>query len=116
MTKRVHDTFSDVLIHAPKYTFERLIDAEIYWSTLQKYATMDGLPVILAYQKILDAWIEEVLIRTWRIESQNQYFQISHEYESIERDLINILTKNYTLSIGRWYQLLENFRTNTPGI
>ena len=41
ITKRILDTFSKGLINAPKYTLERRIDAEIYWSTLQKYATMD---------------------------------------------------------------------------
>ena len=62
ITKRILDTFGNLLDHAPKYTLERLIDAEIYWETLQRYPHMDALPIILAYQKILDAWIEEVLI------------------------------------------------------
>ena len=62
ITRKILDQFGSKLDSAPKYTLERLIDAEIYWSTLQKYPTMDGLPIILAYQKILDAWIEDVLI------------------------------------------------------
>ena len=66
IARRIHDTFGDGLAHAPGYTLERLIDAEIYWQTLQKYPTMDGLPIVLAYQKILDAWVEEKLISVWR--------------------------------------------------
>jgi hypothetical protein len=27
---------------------------------------MDSLPIIIAYQKILDAWIEEKLVAPWR--------------------------------------------------
>ena len=40
-----------------------------------------------------------------------------YEYDSIERDLGNILSKSYSLSIGRFYQLLEAFRSSSdvPG-
>ena len=66
MTTRILSLFGEHLKYAPKFTLERLIDAEIYYETLQRYPTMDGLPIVLAYQKILDAWIEESLIRDWR--------------------------------------------------
>lgn len=66
MARRIHDMFGESLQNAPVFTLERLIDAEIYWQTLQKYPTMDGLPIVLAYQKILDAWVEEKLIASWR--------------------------------------------------
>ncbi len=66
IARRITDIFGKSLNNAPEYTLERLIDAEIYWQTLQKYPTMDGLPIILAYQKILDAWIEERLISGFR--------------------------------------------------
>ncbi len=66
ITRRILDTFGEGLKNTPKYTLERLIDTEIYWSTLQQYPNMDALPVVLSYQKILDAWIEEKLVRDWR--------------------------------------------------
>ena len=66
ITRRIIQTFGSMLDHAPKYTLERLIDGEIYWETLQRYPHMDALPIVLAYQKILDAWIEERLISPWR--------------------------------------------------
>ena len=104
IARRIHETFWESLSHAPEFTLERLIDAEIYWQTLQKYPTMDGLPVIMAYQKILDAWIEKVLVAPWRnngIITQSNFF-----VNGLERDIQNILTKKYTLSIGRLYQIL----------
>ncbi|MFZ2255997.1 MAG: hypothetical protein WAW59_01705 [Patescibacteria group bacterium] len=58
--------FDTSLERAPRYTLERLVDAEIYWNTLQQYPQMDALPIIIAYQKILDAWIEERLVAPWR--------------------------------------------------
>lgn len=43
----------------PKYTLERMLDAEVFWYMLQKYPFMDGIPLVLSYQKILDNWLEE---------------------------------------------------------
>jgi hypothetical protein len=69
ITAKILHQFSPVLPKAPKFTLERLIDAEIYWHTLQEYPHMDALPIVLAYQKIFDSWIEHLLISEWRVES-----------------------------------------------
>ncbi len=109
LARRVTDIFGESLENAPEYTLERLIDAEIYWQTLQKYPTMDGLPIILAYQKILDAWIGENLISPWR--KQRKLWMKTWIFASlIEKDIQNILTKNYSFSIGRLYQILKMIR------
>ena len=130
LTKRILDQFDDSLENAPKYTIERLIDAEIYWQTLQRYPQMDALPIVLAYQKILDTWIEESLIAPWRVSFSPEKgrprgvtqkgisYSVTHPnppfsgrgWYLLERDLQNILTKWYTLSIGRLYQLLSFVR------
>lgn len=111
LTRRILDQFDNSLSNAPRYTVERLIDAEIYWQTLQKYPQMDALPIILAYQKILDAWIEEKLIAGYRTKMQNT--KIGSIIHSTDADIINILTKSYTLSIGRLYQLISLVRDDT---
>lgn len=61
ITQRIIGIFGDSLTHAPKYTLERLIDAEIYWETLQRYPTLDALPIVSSYQKIFDAFFEKIL-------------------------------------------------------
>ena len=91
LTKRILDQFDDSLAHAPKYTIERLIDAEIYWQTLQRYPQMDALPIVLAYQKILDAWIEETLIAPYR--TKMQHTKIGHAIHSTDVDITNIIQK-----------------------
>ena len=108
LTKRILEQFDDSLANAPKYTTERLIDAEIYWQTLQRYPQMDALPIVLAYQKILDAWIEASLIVGYR--TKMQHAKIWNSIHSTDTDIVNILTKWYTLSIGRLYQLLSLVR------
>ena len=107
ITREITEYFGTSLSSAPEHTLERLIDSEIYWYTLQKYPTMDGLPVILAYQKILDAWIEERLVKDFR---KNKKIKTLVTKDALEKDISNILTKNYTLSIGRLYQILSSVR------
>jgi hypothetical protein len=112
LTRRILEQFDDSLNNAPKYTLERLIDAEIYWNTLQRYPQMDALPIVLAYQKIFDAWIEDRLIAWWR----NQQSHLTpwnthphadkHNTDAIDIDIANIRNKKYTLSIGRLYQII----------
>jgi hypothetical protein len=99
------DQFGDILPNSPEYTLERLIDAEIYWQTLQQYPQMDALPIALAYQKILDAWIEERLVALWREKMKDARFQIQDA--TLDRDIANIITKKYTLSIGRLFQIIS---------
>ena len=105
LTKRILDQFDSSLENAPKYTLERLIDAEIYWNTLQKYPQMDALPIILAYQKIFDAWIEEKLITPFRITHKNTEY--SRQNTPLDIDIQNIISKKYSFSIGRLYQILS---------
>lgn len=105
LTRKVLQKFDSSLERAPKYTLERLIDAEIYWNTLQQYPQMDALPIIIAYQKILDAWIEERLVAPWR--TKNTGKRLWKSESSLEQDIINLVEKKYTLSIGRLYQLLQ---------
>ncbi len=110
LTRKVMSKFDNSIERAPRYTLERLIDAEIYWNTLQQYPQMDALPIIIAYQKILDAWIEERLVAPWRIHSPQKIFWKAES--SVEQDIINLVDKKYTLSIGRLYQLLQAIRNN----
>jgi hypothetical protein len=110
ITGKIHTQFAPILESAPKYTLERLIDADIYWHTLQQYPHMDALPIVLAYQKILDAWIEQTLIASFRISLRNS--KLSTEYSKLDIDIVNIVNKNYTLSLGRLYQILQTIRGN----
>jgi hypothetical protein len=116
ITGKILYQFDSVLENAPKYTLERLIDAEIYWHTLQEYPHMDALPIVLAYQKIFDSWIEQILIAPWRnVHHQgiSRSTPFSREMEILDRDIENVLSKKYTLSIGRLYQILSLIRSGS---
>lgn len=98
----------DIIRLAPPYTLDRLIDAEIYWYLLQKFPHMDGLPMIISYQKIIDDWIESALIAPWRQEYRGD--RSVSPVSPIERDLSQIIDRHYTLSIGRLYQIITSIR------
>lgn len=102
--------FGSRLDTAPEHTRRRLIDAEIYWYTLQKYPTLDAFPILAAYQKIFDAWIEACLVDPWRISIRDTRFDTVHT--SIEQDLARIHQKNFSLSIGRLYRILSRIRSD----
>ena len=61
ITSNIETYFSYHIGSAPIHTLDRLIDAEIYWHTLQQFPHMDGFPIVVSYQKILDATFQSVL-------------------------------------------------------
>lgn len=106
LQRRMEGYFWWSLDHAPAYTRERLMDAEIYWITLQKHPTIDAFPVIASYQKILDAFFEEMVTREFR--ARYRGLHIPHVDRWLEQDISLIISKDYTLSLGRWYQFITS--------
>ncbi|GAB0174983.1 MAG: hypothetical protein HHAS10_08620 [Candidatus Altimarinota bacterium] len=114
LTRKIDAYFGDGLSSAPKYTLEHLIDAEIYWQTLQKFPTLDALPVVSSYQKILDAFFELILYK-FRIsipKNQNLKNPIKND-STLDKDIKNVIEKHYTLSLGRWFQFFEKVRAGS---
>ncbi len=109
ITERILEQFSGSLQNAPAYTLERLIDAEIYWFTLQKYPHMDGFPIVASYQKILDEFFEEKILIPFRVANHSRTPDSHGLYApiSLEKDIENVLKKRYSLSLGRWFQLFQ---------
>lgn len=119
--RRIIGYFGESLEKAPPFTLEHLIDAEIYWQTLQKFPTLDALPVVSSYQKILDAFFERILLgfrtsysngsqRGYSITPPSLTYKGKSEQSTLDRDIQNVVDKKYTLSLGRWYQFFEKIR------
>ena len=80
---------------------------------MQKYSHLDGIAVSIVYQKILDEWIEAVIISGWR-KSVKEYTYIEHGF--LEKDLFRLISERHTLSLGRFYSLIEDFRSSLPKV
>lgn len=107
---RIESYFWKGLISAPLYTPERLMDSEIYWLTLQKHPTIDAFPVIASYQKILDAFFEESITTSFIEKYKKNTWEFAEK--GIEFDIFSVLSREYSLSLGRWYQFLSSIRKN----
>lgn len=67
MLKRIHDYFGDILLlNAPKETIEYLVSSEISFYNISKNPSLDGFSVIGSYHKILDVWVEQMIINQFR--------------------------------------------------
>ena len=77
--------------------------------TLQKHPTVDAFPIIASYQKILDAYFEERFTLPFRRAYDGKKF-ISPVEKGLESDIANVIHRGYSLSLGRWYQLLRSAR------
>lgn len=112
VTRRIRTYFGDCLWNSPKHTLEHLIDAEIYWQTLQKFPTLDALPVVSSYQKILDAFFE-IILQDFRksVPKIKNPSDTPRSESPLDKDIKNVIEKKYTLSLGRWYQFFERLRS-----
>jgi hypothetical protein len=117
ITRKIEMYFWDILKVAPKFTLDHLIDAEIYWQTLQKFPTLDALPVVSSYQKILDSIFWTLIIWFCQYVTEKKIQEIPWSKRntleiglSLDKDIENILKKWYTLSLGRWYHFFEKVR------
>ena len=111
ITKGIYQTFWSSLKSAPPYTLERLIDAEIHWKTLQTHPHMDGFAVVALYQKILDDWLEEAIVKKFRSFFNKSNLSLLSQ-EQIDEDIRKVLDKNYRLSLWRLYQILTTQRSS----
>lgn len=102
ITRNIETYFSYSLAQAPEHTIERLLDAEIYWHTLQQFPHMDAFPIVAAYQKILDATFEQFTRQLHDIDIPSRHIP----EKGIEYDISLIFSRQYSLSLGRWYRFL----------
>lgn len=109
--KRIADYFGDLLLlNAPKETIEYLVSSEISFYNLSKNPSLDGLSVISSYHKILDVWVEQMIVNQFRKFAQKKGATILRVNDPIEKALHSVITKKYILSLGRLFGLLRMIR------
>lgn len=109
--KRIADYFGDLLLlNAPKETIEYLVSSEITFYNLSKNPSLDGLSVISSYHKILDVWVEQMIVNQFRKFAQKKGATILRVNDPIEKALHSVITKKYILSLGRLFGLLRMIR------
>jgi hypothetical protein len=100
------------LLNTPKGTLDQLVHSEITFYGLQQNPQGDGLGVIGAYTKILDALIESFLTHGFRKYCQKNGIIHLQENSPLEKALHLVVNKKYQLSIGRLFGLLKARRAH----
>lgn len=109
--KRITEYFGDILLlNAPKETIEYLISSEINFYNLTKNPSLDGFSVIGSYHKILDVWVEQMIVNQFRKFAQKRGAVVLRVNDPLEKALHAVITKKYILSLGRLYGLLRMIR------
>lgn len=109
--KRITDYFGDLLLlNAPKETIEYLVSSEISFYNLGKNPSLDGLSVISSYHKILDVWVEQMIVNQFRKYAQKKGATILRVNDPLEKALYLVITKKFILSLGRLFGLLRMIR------
>lgn len=109
--KRIADYFGDILLlNAPKETIEYLVSSEISFYNLGKNPSLDGLSVISSYHKILDVWVEQMIVNQFRKYAQKKWATILRVNDPLEKSLHSVVTKKFILSLGRLFGLLRMIR------
>lgn len=111
MLKRIQDYFGDLLLlNAPKETIEYLVSSEISFYNLSKNPSLDGLSVISSYHKILDVWVEQMIVNQFRKFAQKKGAIVLRVNDPLEKALHSVVTKKFILSLGRLFGLLKMIR------
>ncbi len=113
--KRIADYFGDILLlNAPKETIEYLVSSEISYYNLSKNPSLDGFSVIGSYHKILDVWVEHMIVNQFRKFAQKKGATVLRVNDPMEKSLHSVVTKKFILSLGRLFGLLRMIRNNEP--
>ncbi|MDD5376995.1 MAG: hypothetical protein PHH16_02650 [Candidatus Gracilibacteria bacterium] len=111
ISKRIQDYFGDLLLlNAPKETIEYLVSSEISFYNLSKNPSLDGFSVIGSYHKILDVWVEQMIVNQFRKFAQKKGATILRVNDPMEKALHSVITKRFILSLGRLFGLLRMIR------
>ena len=111
ISKRIQDYFGDLLLlNAPKETIEYLVSSEISFYNLGKNPSLDGFSVIGSYHKILDVWVEQMIVNQFRKYAQKKGATVLRVNDPLEKALHSVITKKYILSLGRLFGLLRMIR------
>lgn len=109
----IREYFGQSLERLPHQFFAYLIEAErLYYILTNERGFSDGLPIVSVMTKAYDCLIHE-LITKWfaryardRLRGEN----LPKFNDPLERALIAMITKNYTLSVGRLSPLLSRIK------
>ncbi len=107
--EKIYQFFSpEALIRFSENGIKNIVSSELIYAHLLSGELLDGMSVIIWYQKILDAMLELSLTKWFRKYSSQHSSLSSPENNPLEKSLYLVITKKYILSLGRLYAILQD--------
>ncbi|RKW22998.1 hypothetical protein D8B46_04250 [Candidatus Gracilibacteria bacterium] len=106
---QVSDFFGEErFIYFSKDILENIVSSELLFSFLRKNKQVDGLAMLISYQKIFDLLVEEQITKPFRKYFNSKNLTFSLENDLIEKNLYNVLFNGHILGFSRFFALLKN--------
>ncbi len=104
----IYSFFSpEALSHFPANGVKHIVSAELLFQHVIQWENVDGIWVIISYQKILDEMVELYITKGFRKYLIKKKQHISIENTPLEKSLRMIVEKKYIFSLGRIHQSLK---------
>lgn len=114
ITDSIHKFFPpEVLMNFPQDGVQQILSSEVIYYNIIKWAHIDGISVVIGYQKVFENMIELYVTDAFRKFAKKMLFPDADWSHHMEKSLYNIINKNYILSLGRLYELILLLRENT---
>jgi len=106
--KKISEYFGNImLMNAPSWVVDALTTAEVNYYNLLKNPNIDGLAVVSAYHKALDALIESCITKGFRKFAKKKWQTVLRKNDPLEKTLHMVVNKWYILWFGRLYWLVK---------
>lgn len=96
----------------PEESISQILWSELLYYHILQTPNIDGIWVIIGYQKVLDSMIEISISKPWRKYLEYHPLTSKNTEDPLEKSLHAVYTKHYHLSIGRLYEILKNIHEN----
>lgn len=106
--EKIYGFFSpESLSHFPNSWVENIISAELIYQHVLQWEDIDGIGVIIGYQKVIDQMIELYITRWFRKYVSKHSGNTPHINDPLEKSLRLIIEKKHIFSLWRVYQSLD---------
>lgn len=102
----------EALSYFPTHGLENIISAEIVYRHLLSWEQLDGMWVVLWYQKVIDGMIEMYITKWFRKYLKKNNINPQYLNDPLEKSLRAIVEKKYIFSLWRVYQSLKLISEN----
>ena len=117
VTKKIQEFFGEImLVNIPAKIIKNIVSAEITYYNFRQHTDRDWFAVISSYHKALDIIIEEYIAKPFRLYINKKRLPRELENDPINKALHKVIHSNYSLSIGRLFHILQQYKQNDKAL